>query len=228
MDARNAAGRAVSVRVLVVDDNDLLRAGLVTALRSDDDLDVVGEASDGVSAVRLAAYLHPDVVLMDVEMPGGDGITATARITSASSASPRPRVLILTTFDLDDYVLEGLRAGASGFLLKTTAPARLIAGVKACAAGETTLGPSIVSRLVETYVTQPRADRPPGLDELTDRERDVLRVLARGSSNAEIAAELFLAETTVKTHVARILAKLGVRDRVQAVVMAHRAGLGAG
>ena len=216
----------MSVRVLVVDDNDLLRTGLVTVLRSDGDLDVVGEASDGVSAVQLAQRLHPDVVLMDVEMPGGDGITATARLTS-TSASSRPRVLILTMFDLDEYVLDGLRAGASGFLLKTTRPDRLIAGVKACAAGETTLGPSVVSRLVETYVTKPGADRPPGLDDLTDRERDVLRVLARGSSNAEIAAELYLAETTVKTHVARILAKLGVRDRVQAVVVAHRAGLGA-
>lgn len=173
--------------------------------------------------MRLAGELGPDVVLMGVEMPGGDGITATAEL---ASRAPIVRVLILTMFDLDEYVAEALRAGAAGFLLKTTPPQGLVAGVKACAAGETTLGPSVVARLVDSYVARPEPAIPhPGLDHLTDRELDVLRAMAQGLSNAEIGRELYLAETTVKTHVARILAKLGVRDRVQAVVVAHRTGL---
>lgn len=212
----------MTVRVLVADDNELLRAGLATVLASDAEIEVVGEAADGPSAVRLAARLSPDVVLMDVEMPGGDGVTATARI---AAEQPAVRVLILTMFDLDEYVLEGLRAGASGFLLKTTQPADLVAAVHACARGETALGPSVVARLVDSYVSRPVATPAPGLADLTDRERDVLGALARGLANAEIARELYLAETTVKTHVARILIKLGVRDRVQAVVVAHRSGL---
>lgn len=212
----------MTVRVVVVDDNELLRTGLVTVLESDDEIQVVGEAVDGVACVRTVREQHPDVVLMDVEMPGGDGITATARLVEEV---PSARVLILTMFDVDDYVLEALRAGAAGFLLKTTEPVALVAAVKACAAGETTLGPSVISRLVESYVSKPTDTPAPGLAELTDRELDVLRAMARGLSNAEIGGELYLAETTVKTHVARILAKLGVRDRVQAVVLVHRSGV---
>ena len=213
----------MTIRVLLVDDHDLLRAGLAAVLGTDPTIEVVGECGDGVSAVRLAAERHPDVVLMDIEMPGGDGITATARIIRAE---PCPRVLILTTFDLDDYVLEALRAGASGFLLKTTPPRELTAAVKACAAGETTLGPTVIRRLVDTYVAHDTDDRlAAALGNLTNRETEVLTVMARGKSNNEIGAELYLAETTVKTHVARILAKLGVRDRVQAVVIAHETGL---
>jgi len=211
----------VSIRVLVVDDNDLPRAGLVTVLESDPDIRVVGEAADGPAAVRRCAELAPDVVLMDVEMPGGDGITAT-RLLRASA--PGPSVLVLTMFDLDEYVLEALRAGASGFLLKTTSPDELIRAVKQCAAGETTVGPTVMARLVESFLAQPRPDAT-AFDDLTARELDVLRSMAQGLSNAEIATRLYLAETTVKTHVARALAKLGVRDRVQAVVVAHRSGL---
>lgn len=212
----------MTVRVVVVDDNELIRTGLVTVLRTDPLIEVVAEASDGVEAVRLAVAHTPDLVLMDIEMPGGDGITATARVTQRL---PATRVLVLTMFDLDDYVVEALRAGASGFLLKTTEPRALVAAVKACAAGETTLGPSVIERLVDSYVTRPAGAPPPGASQLTDRERDVLRSMAGGLSNSEIARELYLAETTVKTHVARILAKLDVRDRVQAVVVAHRCGL---
>ena len=210
-------------RVLLVDDHDLLRAGLVSVLSTDPQIEVVGECADGRAAVRMTAELDPDVVLMDIEMPGGDGITATGQI---HRGHPAVRVLVLTTFDLDDYVLEALRAGASGFLLKTTPPRELIAAIKACAAGETSLGPSVIQRLVHTYVA--RRDAGPStatLARLTAREAEVLRVMARGKSNAEIGAELYLAETTVKTHVTRILAKLGVRDRVQAVVIAHDSGL---
>jgi DNA-binding NarL/FixJ family response regulator len=212
----------MTVRVLVVDDHDLLRAGLATVLGVDPDIEVVGEAADGTAAVRMAAELDPDVVLMDVEMPGGDGITATARI---AHECPRSRVLVLTTFDLDDYVLGALRAGASGFLLKTTPPRELTAAVRSCAAGEMTLGPTVIARLVDTYVARPATTALPVLANLTARETEVLRVMARGLSNAEIGAELYLAETTVKTHVARILHKLGVRDRVQAVVLAHDSGM---
>ena len=213
----------MSVRVVVADDNELLRAGLVTVLHSDPEIEVVAEAADGPAAVAAAVETEADVVLMDIEMPRGDGITATARLFAEA---PRTRVLVLTMFDLDDYVLEALRAGASGFLLKTTEPRALVRAVKDCAAGETTLGPSVVARLVDSYVSRPvAAPAAPGVRELTERELDVLRAMARGLSNAEIAAELYLAETTVKTHVARILMKLGVRDRVQAVVLAHRSGL---
>jgi DNA-binding NarL/FixJ family response regulator len=211
----------MSVRVLVVDDNELLRAGLVTVLGSDPGLEVVGEAGDGPAAVALARQTQPHVVLMDVEMPRGDGISAIARLREEA---PAIRCLVLTMFDLDDYVLEALRAGAAGFLLKTTEPAALTAAVRACAAGETTLGPSVIARLVDSYVAHP-AQPAPGMDRLTDRERDVLRSMARGLSNAEIARELYLGETTVKTHVGRVLMKLDLRDRVQAVVLAYESGL---
>jgi len=210
--------------VLVVDDSELLRAGLVTVLTSDPGIEVVGQAADGPAGVRACREHRPDLVLMDVEMPRGDGIAATRRIVTEL---PDVRVLILTMFDLDDYVVEALRAGAAGFLLKTTPPRELIRSVRQCAAGETTVGPTVMARLVDSYVGH-QEPAPPGLAELTGRELDVLRCLAHGRSNAEIAGELFLAETTVKTHVARILAKLGVRDRVQAVVVAHRCGLARG
>jgi DNA-binding NarL/FixJ family response regulator len=215
----------VTVRVLVADDHDLLRTGLATVLGVSPEIEVVGEADDGITAVRMARELQPDVVLMDIEMPGADGITATAGITHAC---PATRVLVLTTFDLDDYVLGALRAGASGFLLKTTPPRQLTSAVLACAAGETTLGPTVIARLVETYVARPPSPTLPALADLTARETEVLKVMARGLSNAEIGSELYLAETTVKTHVARILHKLGVRDRVQAVVIAHDSGLARG
>jgi DNA-binding NarL/FixJ family response regulator len=215
----------MSVTVTVVDDNELLRAGLVTVLRSDPEVEVLAESGDGPSGVRAALEHRPDVVLMDVEMPGGDGLSATARLVEQL---PEARVLILTMFDLDEYVHEALRAGAAGFLLKTTDPHALVAAVKACAAGETILGPSVVRRLVDSYVERRPTTLPPGAEELTDRERDVLRAMARGLSNAEIALDLHLAETTVKTHVAHILAKLGVRDRVRAVVLALEAGLAPG
>jgi DNA-binding NarL/FixJ family response regulator len=213
----------MTVRVLLVDDHELLRAGLASVVSTDPELEVVGQCGDGVTAVRLVRELKPTVVLMDVEMPGGDGITATQKISATQTDTA---VLILTTFDLDDYVMAALRAGASGFLLKTTPPRELTAAIKACAAGETTLGPTVIQRLVDTYVQRQAPTMSSAvLATLTSRELDVLRVLARGKSNLEIGAQLFLAETTVKTHVARILAKLGVRDRVQAVVIAHESGL---
>ncbi len=215
----------MTVRVTVVDDNELLRAGLVTVLRSDPDVEVVAESADGPAGVRAAVDHRPDVVLMDVEMPGGDGLTATARLLEKL---PDTRVLVLTMFDLDDYVHEALRVGATGFLIKTTEPRALVAAVKSCAAGETILGPSVVRRLVDSYVELGSRPLPPGAETLTDRELDVLRAMARGLTNAEIAAALYLAESTVKTHVARILAKLGVRDRVRAVVLALESGLAHG
>lgn len=212
------------VRVVVADDHDLVRAGVVSILASDPEIQVVAECSDGPTAVAACARLAPDVVLMDVQMPGGDGITATQAILATQ---PAVRVAMLTMFDLDEYVVGALRAGASGFLLKTTPPYELIDRLKACARGDFVAGPTVMARLVDSFVSRPGTDRlTKGLDSpLTDRERDVLGAMARGLSNAEIAADLYLAETTVKTHVSRILDKLGVRDRVQAVVAAHRDGL---
>jgi DNA-binding NarL/FixJ family response regulator len=214
------------VRVVIADDHDLLRDGLTAILGADPGIEVVGEASSGPSAVAAAAALAPDVVLMDVEMPGGDGLTATREVLAHCAGT---RVLVLTTFDLDEYVLEALRAGASGFLLKTTPAAALVSAVRACAAGEMLLAPTVTRRLVETYVRQPTlpADGavPPRLRDLTERELDVLRALGRGLSNAEIGRELYMAETTVKTHLTHVLAKLGLRDRVQAVIVAYETGL---
>ncbi|MDO5739960.1 MAG: response regulator transcription factor [Ornithinimicrobium sp.] len=210
------------IRVLLADDHELLRSGVAGILESDADLEVVGEVEDGPSAVKAAQRLQPDVVLMDVQMPGGDGITATADVLAAC---PSTRVMVLTMFDLDEYVIGALRAGASGFLIKTTPAAELVVAVKACAAGDATFGPSIIDRLVESFVQRPGVVAIPAqMEGLTPRERDVLLSMAKGHSNAEIAAELYLAETTVKTHVARILCKLGLRDRVQAVVLAHQSG----
>ena len=214
------------VPVVIADDHDLLRDGVAAILGADPGIEVVGEASSGPSAVAAARALAPDVVLMDVEMPGGDGLTATREILARC---PGTRVLVLTTFDLDEYVLVALRSGASGFLLKTTPAAALVSAVRACAAGEMLLAPTVTRRLVETYVQQPTmpADGvvPAQLRELTERELEVLRALGRGLSNAEIGRELYLAETTVKTHITHILAKLGLRDRVQAVISAYESGL---
>ena len=213
----------MTVRVVVADDHELLRAGLVTVLDSDEGIEVVAQADDGPTALRLAQRHRPDVVLMDVEMPGGDGISATRGIRSAV---PETRVLILTMFDLDEYVVEGLRAGASGFLLKTTEPQGLVQAVLACAAGQATVGPTVLARLLDGVAVRPHREPHPGLADLTERELDVLRAMTRGLSNAEIGDALFLAESTVKSHVAQVLAKLGVRDRLQAVVLAHHHGLG--
>lgn len=209
----------MSVRVVVADDHELLRAGLVTVLDSSPELEVVAQVADGPAAVRAAREHRPDLVLMDVEMPGGDGITATREVVALGGV----RVLILTMFDLDEYVVAGLRAGASGFLVKTTEPRALIRAVLACAAGQATIAADVLDRVVRPALAGRR--EVPALARLTGREHDVLRAMARGLSNAEIGQELYLAETTVKTHVAHVLAKLGVPDRVQAVVLALQAGL---
>jgi DNA-binding NarL/FixJ family response regulator len=217
--------RETALRLLVVDDHDLVRAGLSTILGAAG-IDVVGEASSGPDAVAAAARLRPDVVLIDIEMPGGDGLTATRRILADC---PDTRVLVLTMFDLDEYVFTAMRAGASGFLLKTTPPARLVEAVRACADGETPLAPSVTRRLIDSFIRRspapPAGQVPREFQQLTPREIDVLKAVARGLSNVEIGARLYLAEPTVKTHITHILAKLGLRDRVQAAVLAHEAGL---
>jgi DNA-binding NarL/FixJ family response regulator len=212
------------VRVLIADDQALVRAGFKMILDAEDDLDVVGEASDGVEAVELARRLKPDVVLMDIRMPQLDGIEATRRVVALDGTA---RVLMLTTFDLNEYVYEALRAGASGFLLKDVPPEQLAAGIRVVAQGDALLAPSITKRLIQEFASAaPVAAKPPkGLDELTARELEVFKLVARGLSNAEIAAELIVSETTVKTHVARVLMKLGLRDRVQAVVLAYESGI---
>ncbi len=214
------------VRVLIADDQALVRAGFKMILDAEDDLDVIGEAADGVEAVELARRLKPDVVLMDIRMPQLDGIEATRRVV-ALETEPPVRVLMLTTFDLNEYVYEALRAGASGFLLKDVPPEQLAAGIRVVAQGEALLAPSITKRLIQEFASAaPAAATPPkGLDELTARELEVFKLVARGLSNAEIAAELIVSETTVKTHVARVLMKLGLRDRVQAVVLAYESGI---
>jgi DNA-binding NarL/FixJ family response regulator len=213
----------VSIRVLIADDQSLVRAGFRLVLENHDELEVVGEASNGHEAIHGTGRLEPDVVLMDIRMPELDGIAATREITRRSAA----RVLVLTTYDLDEYVYDALQAGASGFLLKDTPPEQLAAGIRAVAAGEALLAPTVTRRLIEEFARvrpAPQA-RPAALDDLTPREFDVLRHLARGLSNAEIAEQLFLSDTTVKTHVAHLLGKLGLRDRVQAVVLAYESGL---
>jgi DNA-binding NarL/FixJ family response regulator len=215
----------VSTRVLVVDDQALLRTAFSSLIDAEDDLEVVGAAADGRQAVELAASLAPDVVVMDVRMPVMDGIEATRRITGGAAA---PRVLILTTFDLDEYVFEALRAGASGFALKSRPLEELLAAIRTVAAGEALLAPSVTRRLIAHFTDddrRPSAKLPPGLAELTEREREVLALVARGLSNAELAQTLHVSMPTVKTHVSRILTKLGARDRTQLVVMAYESGL---
>ncbi len=212
------------LRVLIADDDDLMRAGLRAVLSSDDTIDVVAEAADGREAVRPAGALQPDVVLMDVRMPGMDGIAATREI---AAALPLSRVLILTTFEDDDYVFGALRAGASGFLLKRTRPEQLIAAVHTIADGESLLSPSVTRTVIRqmAHSRQPDVAANRRLRELTPREREVLELVARGLSNAEIAAKLVVEGSTVKTHVKRILAKLELRDRVQAVILGYETGL---
>lgn len=212
-----------AIRVLVVDDQALVRAGFRMILEAEADLEVVGEAADGVEAVAAVHRDPPDVVLMDVRMPNLDGIAAARQILKGGTAT---RVLMLTTFDMDEYVYEALRAGASGFLLKDVPPERLVAGIRAVAAGEALLAPSVTRRLIETFVRrQPARPQPDNVKDLTAREREVLELMARGLSNAEIAETFVVSETTVKTHVAHVLGKLGLRDRVQAVVFAYECGL---
>jgi len=213
------------IRVLVVDDQALVRAGFGMILEAHDDIEVVGEAADGLEAAEMVEKVQPDVVLMDVRMPGVDGIEATRRLVARGNN--RVRVIILTTFDLDEYVYEGMRAGASGFLLKSAPPRRLADAVREVAAGETLLAPSITRRLIEQFVRRPPpgSDVPPDLGDLTERELQVLRHIATGKSNAEISGSLFLSEATVKSHVTHLLAKLGLRDRVQAVILAYESGL---
>jgi len=214
------------VRVLIADDQALVRAGLATLLDSQPDLEVVGQAGDGREAIRLARELRPDVVLMDVRMPVLDGIEATRRIV-ADPATASVRVLVLTTFDLDEYVYAALRAGASGFLLKDSSPEDLQHAIRVVADGGALIAPAVTRRLIAEFAARPAAGRPAArlAERLTGREIEVLRLVARGLSNAELAAELFLSPLTAKTHVSRILTKLGVRDRAQLVVIAYEAGL---
>jgi DNA-binding NarL/FixJ family response regulator len=211
--------------VVVADDQELVRAGLRTVLEHQDGIEVLGEAADGRQAVAAVRALDPDVVLMDVQMPVMDGIKATRELTG-NAPRARPRVLVLTTFDLDAYVFEAIRAGASGFLLKDTTPARLAAAIRTVADGDAVFAPSVTRRLVETYVAAPHPPAPGGpLDELTERELEVLELMGRGMSNAEIAQRLVVSLPTVKTHVGRVLMKLGLRDRVHAVVFAYENGV---
>ena len=217
----------MSVRVLLVDDQALIRAGFRMILDAEDDIEVVGECADGTHAVDSARRLAPDVVLMDIRMPEMDGIEATRRIAGNGVDDP-VRVLMLTTFDLDEYVYDALRAGASGFLLKDVPAEQLVEAIRIVAQGDALLAPSVTRRLISEFSRSApgqRGQAPDSLDDLTPREIEVFRLMARGMSNAEIAAELVVSETTVKTHVARVLMKLGVRDRVQAVVLAYESGV---
>jgi DNA-binding NarL/FixJ family response regulator len=210
------------IKVLVADDHALARGGLRAMLDVQDDLEVVGEAEDGAQAVEEALRLRPDVVVMDIRMPRLDGIEATRRLRQHAGA---PSVLVLTTFDLDEYVYEALRAGAGGFMLKDAPPGQLAEAVRTVAAGDTLLAPAVTRRLVERFVKRPSPGATDELTELTERELEVLQHVGRGLSNAEIAGRLYLSEATVKTHLTRILSKLGLRDRVQAVVFAYETGL---
>ncbi len=214
----------MSVRVLVADDMELVRAGFVAILEKQEDIEVVGEAENGAAVLDRVREAGPDVVLMDVRMPVMDGIEATRRLLAGTDP---PRVLMLTTFDLNEYVYEAMRAGASGFLLKDVPRDELAAAIRTINRGDSLLAPAITRRLIEDFVRRPAPGhaRPAAFEDLTDRELEVLTLIARGFSNAEIAGELFLSEATVKTHVTRVLQKLGVRDRVQAVIAAYESGL---
>ena len=212
----------MTTRVLVADDQSMVRAGFRMLLGGEEDMEVVAEASNGLEAVEKAARFDPTVILMDIRMPELDGLEATRRILAADSGA---RILILTTFDLDEYVYEALRAGASGFVLKDEPPEQLLAAIRTVAAGDALLSPAVTKRVIAQFTRIPRPTPPAELDDLSEREREVFRLIARGLSNGEIAQELFISETTVKTHVTHILAKLGLRDRVQAVVLAYQAGL---
>jgi DNA-binding NarL/FixJ family response regulator len=217
----------MTIRIVIADDQTMVRAGFTALLRADPELEVVGEAADGVEAVAVVGATRPDVVLMDVRMPNLDGIAATRELLQdGDPAASVPRVLMLTTFDIDEYVYEAVRAGASGFLLKDALPEELTTAVKIVARGDALLAPSVTRRMIEHFVAAagPRSE-PPTLAELTDRERDVLTLVAAGRSNREIAGDLVIAEQTVKTHVSRILGKLGLRDRAQAVIAAYESGL---
>jgi DNA-binding NarL/FixJ family response regulator len=216
------------IRILLVDDQALVRAGFRMILDAEPEMEVVGEASDGREALDQVRALRPDVVLMDIRMPELDGLEAARRILATGPEDATPKILMLTTFDLDEYVYEALRAGASGFLLKDTPPEQLVSAIHVIAKGEALLAPSITRRVISEFVkgTGPKPQAQfPRLQDLTARELEVLKSIARGQSNAEIAKELFVSETTVKTHVARILMKLGLRDRVQVVVLAYEAGV---
>ena len=215
----------MSIGVLIADDQALVRAGFRMILEAEEDMRVVAEAAHGLEAVEVARRSRPDVVLMDIRMPRLDGLEATRRILAGGTSAP-PRILMLTTFDLDEYVYDALRAGASGFLLKDVPPEQLTAGIRSVALGESLLAPTVTRRLIESFIQDRRPGQPrPELDELTEREREVLILIAQGLSNAEIANQLVVSTTTVKTHVARILSKLALRDRVQAVVLAYETGL---
>jgi DNA-binding NarL/FixJ family response regulator len=218
----------VSIRVLIADDQALVRAGFRVLLDSSDDIEVVGEAADGAEAVAAVAELAPDVVLMDVRMPVMDGLEATRQILAGHpDAAAGPRVLVLTTFDIDEYVYEALRAGASGFLLKDTEPAQLIDAVRVIARGDALLAPTVTRRLIREFASRPEIRRahPAQLGALTEREREVMALVGQGLSNDEIAERLFISPTTAKTHVSRVMMKLGARDRAQLVVLAYESGL---
>lgn len=218
----------MTIEVLIADDQAMVRAGFAALLDAHEGIRVTGQAADGAEAVALSARLDPDVILMDVRMPELDGIQATRRILGASyPAAKTPRIVMLTTFDIDDYVYDALQAGASGFLLKDALPEELVQAVRVVAAGDALLAPSVTRRMIARFAAQkPRTSRAAGrLGELTEREHEVLTLIGNGRSNGEIAAELFIAEQTVKTHVGKVLAKIGARDRVQAVIFAYDAGL---
>ena len=212
----------MTIRVVVADDQSMVRAGFRMLLAQEADIDVVAEASNGNEAVEKTIRHRPTVVLMDIRMPELDGLEATRRILATDCAT---RVLILTTFDLDEYVYEALRAGASGFVLKDEPPEQLLAAIRVVAAGEALLSPAVTKRVIAKFASMPNKPPPPEVEELTERELDVFRLIARGLSNAEIGAELFISDTTVKTHITHLLQKLDLRDRVQAVVLAHETGL---
>ena len=212
----------MTIRVLVADDQSMVRAGFRMLLSGEDDIEVVAEASNGIEAVEKAARFAPTVVLMDIRMPELDGLEATRRILAADGEA---RILILTTFDLDEYVYEALRSGASGFVLKDEPPEQLLAAIRTVAAGDALLSPSVTMRVIKQFARKPRPAPPKEFNELTSREQEVFRLIAEGLSNVEIGQQLYISDTTVKTHVTHILQKLGLRDRVQAVVLAYQTGL---